>query len=202
MHHASTQTPATHLPYAETQPIVGGETAVTLTSAATLGSLGVGVAPLGSATLDASGADPVATFPITGGTVGPGSDAVVLHQGSGLELSATSAWVDLSDFLIDTRNAVVNANVAVNGEDAGNAAVFGIGADGATLTLTSFAAEVLGEVFGTGAITPGLEIGVAAPSPILYEPATPPGPPDDDVDWNALAAQVQANFAATGQWFL
>ena len=28
-----------------------------------------------------------------------------------------------------------------------------------------------------------------------------PTPADDAVDWNALAARVEANFAATGQWF-
>lgn len=38
-------------------------------------------------------------------------------------------------------------------------------------------------------------------------PAAPPPPPPadpgtDDVDWNALAAQVQANFEATGRWFI
>ena len=33
-------------------------------------------------------------------------------------------------------------------------------------------------------------------------PPPPPPPPPEEVDWNALAAQVLANFAATGQWFV
>ena len=150
----------------DTQPIVGGDTAVTLSSAATLESLGVTVAPLGLAALDTSGTDPVADFPITGGTAGPGSDAVLLHQGSGLELSGSAGTLDLQDFRIDTQNGVVDANVTVNGESAGNVAVFAIGADGATLTLTPAAAEVVDQTLGTTAITSDAVIGSAAPSPV------------------------------------
>ena len=70
-----------------TEPIVGGETSVSLASATVLQSLGISVAPLGSATIDASGPDPMAKFGITGGTESAGDDAdVILHQGSGLEL--------------------------------------------------------------------------------------------------------------------
>ena len=42
---------------------------MTLTSADTLDSLGVQVRPLGSAEVSTTGADPVASFMITGGTV-------------------------------------------------------------------------------------------------------------------------------------
>jgi phage gp45-like len=150
-----------------TNPIVGGETAVTLTSAPALSSLGVTVTPLGSAALDASGTTPVADFPITGGTEGPGAgNDVVLHQGSGLELSDSNGSLDLRDFLIDAQNGVVNANVTVNGQSAGNLPVFDIGNDGTSLTLTSAAAGVVDQVLGTSAITSSTIIGTAAPSPV------------------------------------
>ncbi|MFL5283048.1 MAG: hypothetical protein ACJ8AW_19165 [Rhodopila sp.] len=149
-----------------TRPILGGDTAVTLTSAATLTSLGVSATPLGAATLDASGATPVADFPITGGTVGPGSDLVLLHQGSGLELADSAGTLDLSDFRIDTRNGAVDANVSVNGQSAGNVAVFSIGADGTTLSLTPAAAGVANQTLGTGAFSSDTVIGTAVPWPV------------------------------------
>src|SRR5271165_3846505 len=80
----------------QTQPIVGGHTDVTLTSAATLTSLGIHVSTLGSATVDASGASPVAEFPITGGTEQSAGD-VILHEGSGLALSTAHDTVDLQN---------------------------------------------------------------------------------------------------------
>ncbi len=150
---------------ADTQPIVGGNTAVTLTSASTLQSLGVSVTPLGSAWVDSSGADPVANFHITGGTEGPGSALVILHQGSGLQLADSAGTLSLTDFLIDTQNSVIDANVSVNGQSAGNVAVFKLGADGATLTLTATAATVADKALGTMAITSDVVIGTAAPSP-------------------------------------
>jgi hypothetical protein len=151
----------------DTRPVLGGETAVTLTAAATLEALGVSAAPLGAATLDTSGAAPVADFPITGGTAGPGSDLVILHQGSGLELADSAGALDLSDFRIDTRNGVVDANVSANGQPAGTVAVFSIGTDGATLRLTPTAAGVANQTLGTTAITPDTVIGTAMPSPII-----------------------------------
>ena len=141
-------------PTSGTEPIGGGNTAVSLTSATTLQTLGVSVTPLGSASLHTGGTTPVAEFPITGGTEGPGAgNDVILHQGSGLELSDSAGTLDLRDFLIDTQNGVVDANVTVNGQSAGNLAVFDIGSDGASLTLTSAAAGVVNTVLGTSAIT-------------------------------------------------
>lgn len=149
-------------------PVIGGMTFVTLTSAATLTSLGVTVSPLGSATVSATGADPVANFAITGGTQDDAAGgAVILHQGSGLELSDAAGVVDLQDFRVDTINGVIDANVSVNGVSAGNVAVFSIGAD-AALTLTATAASVADETLGTTAITPAVQVGVAAVAPVLY----------------------------------
>ena len=147
-------------------PIIGGETSVTLTSAATLTSLGVTVTPLGSAKVNTSGANPVAEFPITGGTESATAD-VILHQGSGLELSDSKGSIELHDFRIDTRNGVVDADVTVDGKYVGNLAVFDIGA-GDSLTLTSAAAAAADSALGTSAITPSVVIGTADPSPIAY----------------------------------
>jgi hypothetical protein len=149
----------------DTQPILGGDTAVTLTSAATLASLGVTVTTLGAATLDASGAAPVAVFPITGGTDGPGGADVILHQGSGLKLADASGSIAVQNFRIDTQNAVVDADVTVNGIAQGNVGLFDLGSDG-TLTLTAAAAGLVGNTLGTGAITDQTPIGSAAPAPV------------------------------------
>jgi hypothetical protein len=158
---------AVHLPPdAATQPFAGGETEVTLTSAATLASLGIEVGLIGSASLDASGAFPVAEFPVTGGTAGPGSDVTILHQGSGLTLSNDAGSLGFADFIVDTEAQQVYANVSVYGKLSGNIAVFDIG-EGATLTLTPFVADLANAVFGTTAITPEVAIGTAAPMPEL-----------------------------------
>jgi hypothetical protein len=150
----------------DTQPLVGGETSVTLTTAPALQSLNINVSPLGSGLIDASSADPVAQFPITGGTLGPDAgEAVILHQASGLRLSGSGGSVDLSDLLIDTQNHVVDANVSANDFFVGNVAVFDLGQDG-TLSLTSDAASLLDNTFGTSALSAGQSIGFAAPSPI------------------------------------
>jgi hypothetical protein len=150
----------------DTQPIIGGETAVALTAASTLQSLHVSVSPLGSAVINPADPDPIAQFPITGGTLGPADgEAVILHQGSGLELEDRDSSVELRDFLIDTQNHVVDANVTVDDLSFGNITIFEIGGNG-TLLLTPAAAGVLSDAFGTPAITAGLGIGTAVPSPI------------------------------------
>jgi hypothetical protein len=150
-----------------TVPIIGGETTVALTAAATLQSLNVSVSPLGSAVIDPGTSDPIAQFPVTGGTVGSNNgEAVILHQGSGLELSDNSSNVDLRDFLIDTQNRVVDANVTVNDFSLGNVPIFTIAGDG-NLLLTPAAAGALSNAFHAPAITAGLPIGSATPSPVL-----------------------------------
>ena len=169
----------------ETRPIIGGDTAVTLTSAATLQSLGVSVAQIGSASLDTSGDTPVAKFPVTGGTEGPGADvSVILHQGSGLELNDSTGTLDLRDFLIDTQNSVVDANVTVNGNDAGHVAVFDIGA-GDSLTLTPAAADLANQVLGLTTLTPNIPIGIAAPAPIALPAGLASCLCDDHSSWSA-----------------
>ncbi|MDO9710643.1 hypothetical protein [Paracraurococcus lichenis] len=151
----------------DTQPFVGGETLVTLTSAPVLASLGIEVGLTGSAGLDASGAFPVADFPVTGGTAGLGESLVILHQGSGLTLSNAAGSLDFADFIVDTKDSAIYANVSVYGQLSGNIAVFEIGQD-ATLTLTPFVADLANQVFGTTAITAEVPIGTAAPMPELF----------------------------------
>jgi len=149
----------------DTQPLIGGKTSVTLTAAPALQSLNITVSPLGSGMIDVSSADPVAQFPITGGTIGPDAgETVILHQASGLKLSDSGSSVELRDFLIDTQNHVVDANVSANDLLVGNVAVFDLGQDG-TLSLTSGASDLLDNTFGTSALSAGLPIGFAAPSP-------------------------------------
>lgn len=148
----------------QTQPIVGGHTHVTLTSATTLASLGIHVSTLGSATLDASGASPVAEFPITGGTEQSAGD-VILHEGSGLALSSGGDTVDLQNFLVDTIHKVVDADVTIDGKFAGDLGVFNIG-PGGQLTLTSTAAGALNSTFGLGTtLSSKTVVGIAAPDP-------------------------------------
>jgi hypothetical protein len=55
--------------------------------------------------------------------------------------------------------------VSANDLSVGNVAVFDLGQDG-TLSLTSGAAGLLDNTFGTSALSAGLQIGFAAPSPI------------------------------------
>jgi len=151
-----------------TQPIVSGQTDVTLTSAGTLASLGVHVATLGSATLNTSGPNPVAEFPITGGTEQSSGD-VILHEGSGLALTGAGHTVDLQNFLVDTIHGAVDAHVTIDGKFAGDLAVFNVGAGG-TLTLTSAAAGALDSTFGTSALSASTVVGTASPHPFALTP--------------------------------
>ena len=154
---------------ARAAPILpGNATTVTLTSAPTLTSLGLTVGALGTASIAAGGAFPVASFPITGGTTNANGTALIEHNGSGLSLAAGSTSVTLSNFLVDTSALVINANAALNGTALapGQIPVFSIGA-GLTLTLTSGAASALNTAFSTTALTSSTVIGTAATNPIV-----------------------------------
>ena len=155
---------------AHAAPIIGGTTEVTLTSAPVLAGLGVSVSPLGTASVSSgtTGAPPVASFPITGGTAAS-NGALIEHNGSGLALSAGSTVVDARNFLIDTANAVVDSDVSIDGASAGNLGLFSIG-PGLTLTLTPGAASALDAAFGTEALSSSTVIGTAATSPVVGAP--------------------------------
>jgi hypothetical protein len=156
-------------PAGTTAPIVGGATSVTLGSAAILASLGVAVKNLGFASLDLSGAVPVANFPITGGSE-DASSAEILHTGSGIALGNLVGMVSLKDLFIDTKNDVVDANVELNGKSVGNLAVFNLGAGGA-LTLTAGAAAAANKTLGITALTTMTPIGSAMAGPIAGPPS-------------------------------
>ncbi|MDH4051452.1 MAG: PEP-CTERM sorting domain-containing protein [Rubrivivax sp.] len=172
---AATQVHATPL------PIVGGTTAVTLTSAATLTSLGIGVAPLGSATISpGSSGTPIAYFGITGGKLDTDSFAgMILHDGSGLSLSSGPAVIDLSNFVIDTTALLVSGDVAIGTTQLNDVGLLDVSLTGNPFTpfslkLTAAAAGALETVFGISGLT-GAELGVANTLPItaaVPEPAT------------------------------
>lgn len=162
---------------AQAAPITGGTTQVTLTSASTLAGLGASVSPLGAATINTSGPDPVATFPITGGSTGSTGD-LIEHDGSGLAITASPAVVDARNFLIDTANAVIASDVSVNGSPSSNVGLFTLTpmGSGFELTLTQTAATVLNGAFGlsgTGALTPSFVVGTATTSPTVGAVAVP-----------------------------
>lgn len=130
--------------------LVGGVTQVTLTSAPTLTSLGLAVAPTGTATVftNSSGI-PVASFNITGNT----PDNLIFHDGSGLRFSAGGANLAISNFLINTATNTISGTVMVNGALVGNGiSLFNIGS-GLSLTLSSQALGAFGSTFGLNQAT-------------------------------------------------
>lgn len=167
--------------YAQSLPIVGGTTSVSLVSAPTLSAAGLSVGGLGSAQLS-PGSDgiPLAYFPVTGGTLNTATFAgTIQHAGSGLSLSTAAATVNLSNFVIDTGAGLLSGNVAVGGTALGVVPLFSLGSSGIatapfSLSLTSAAAGALSSVFGIPNLT-GALIGNANTIPItaaVPEPAT------------------------------
>jgi len=130
--------------------LVGGVTQVTLTSAPTLTSLGLAIAPTGTATVftNSSGV-PVASFNITGNS--PAN--LIFHDGSGLRFSAGGNSLAISNFLINTATNTISGTVMVNGALVGNGInLFNIGS-GLTLTLSSTALGAFGSTFGLNQAT-------------------------------------------------
>ena len=118
----------------------GGSTAVALDAdfVAALGTLGLTPGIVGDATL----ADGSVSFPITGGTVTlfdkdsgyrPYVQGTLLHQNSGLSLTAGGTTVELTNFTVDPGTpSRLFGDVAVNGEQAvASAPLFDL--DGSTL---------------------------------------------------------------------
>jgi hypothetical protein len=125
-------------------------------------------------------------FPITGGmvkyfepgTVSPFVQGEVLHEGSGLSLTAGGKTVELEDFVVDPGASVLTGRVSVDGEVAADEAplFFLDGStlmplrttddgravlEGTTVELKAEAADLLNETFGITALEEGLKIGVA-----------------------------------------
>ena len=164
----------------------GGSTAVALDAdfVAALGTLGLTPATLGNATL----ADGSVSFPITGGTVTvfdkssgyrPYVQGTLLHQNSGLSLTAGGTTVELTNFTVDPGTpARLFGDVAVNGQQAAaSAPLFDLDGttlkpismdasgnavlQGTTVKLSPEAAGLLNQTFGTDALAGGLVIGIA-----------------------------------------
>ena len=164
----------------------GGSTAVALDAdfVAALGTLGLTPATVGDATL----ADGSVSFPITGGTVTvfdkssgyrPYVQGTLLHQNSGLSLTAGGTTVELTNFTVDPGTpARLFGDVAVNGQQAAaSAPLFDLNGStlnpismdsegnavlqGTTVELSPEAAELLNSTFGTDALAGGLVIGIA-----------------------------------------
>jgi len=164
----------------------GGSTAVKLDAnfVSALGTLGLTPATLGNATL----ADGSVSFPITGGTVTvfdkssgyrPYVQGTILHQNSGLSLTAGGTTVELTNFTVDPGTpARLFGDVAVNGQQAAaSAPLFDLDGttlnpismdssgnavlQGTTVKLSPEAAGLLNKTFATDALKGGLVIGIA-----------------------------------------
>lgn len=145
---------------AQAATIIGNDTQVSVSAFDALVGLGLTLSPFGTATVDTSGALPVATFAITGGTVDDMSgDAIVLHEGSGLTFTAGATSVTYSDFVIDTGNALLTSTVTMGGGASGSIDLFTID-DSFNLFLTDAAAGGLTTVFGAPDLS-GTEFGTA-----------------------------------------
>ncbi|MDQ6617477.1 MAG: hypothetical protein M3083_22705 [Actinomycetota bacterium] len=162
----------------EVARLTGQSTSVALDAgtAKALTSLGVAVAPNGTATFDSSTS--TVSFPITGGAAVIHSDlgykpgyiaGVVIHQASGLTFSKGSVKVALTDFVVDPGNSVLTGTVGgqigvpLLDLDGTNVKVSTpnstVTLDGTVAKLTATAAGALNKAFSTTAFTPGLALG-------------------------------------------
>ena len=145
-------------------------------TAEALKSLGVALAPSGTATFEASTS--TITFPITSGyaeihsdlNVKPGYiQGSIAHEGSGFSLSAGSTKVELSDFVVDPGNSVLYGTVSGTPKvpllslDGTNVKVSMEGADvvlqGTVAKLTDTAAGALNKAFNVTALKAGIPLG-------------------------------------------
>jgi hypothetical protein len=189
---ASSSSSSSSAQFARPEPVAslpaipaGGSTAVALDAGfvEALGTLGLTPGTIGDATL----ADGSVSFPITGGTVTlfekdsgyrPYVQGTLLHQGSGLSLTAGGITVELTNFTVDPGTpSRLFGDVAVNGEPAvASAPLFDL--DGSTLNppamegtdavlqgtevlLSAEAAELLNSTFSVDALEGGFLIGTA-----------------------------------------
>jgi hypothetical protein len=155
---------------------VGTSVALNPSTASALKSLGVSVAPTGSASFDA--ATSTVTFPITSGyaeihsnhNFKPGwIDGSIEHDGSGLSFTAGSTVVNVSDFVVDPGHSMLYATVGGKPDvpllflDGRNVAVSMQNGDvvlnGTVAKLTPTAASALDGAFKTTAIKAGTPLG-------------------------------------------
>lgn len=155
---------------------VGTSVKIDAGTAEALKSLGVALAPSGSASFEASTS--TITFPITSGyaeihsdlNVKPGYiQGSIAHEGSGFSLSAGSTKVELSDFVVDPGNSVLYGTVGGTPKvpllslDGTNVKVSMEGSNvvlqGTVAKLTDTAAGALNEAFNVSALKAGIPLG-------------------------------------------
>lgn len=155
---------------------IGTTLTLNASTAAALTSLGVKVAPAGSATVSGTAVN----FPITSGYVEIHSDkhhqpgyieGSIEHYGSGLTLTAGTTTVTISDFVVDPGNSSLYASVngvpdkapllqldgrkvSVSKDGSGDVVL-----NGTVANLTTGAATALNSAFGTQAIKGGTPLG-------------------------------------------
>lgn len=149
---------------AATLALGGNQTTVEVT--ADLAGLGLSGAPFGTATVDATGANPVFAFAITGGTLDTVTgNALIAHEGSGVTLAALAdpaVSATVGNFLIDTAGATVFGDVIGGAADI---ALFTFGTvddAGVELLIAGDLAGALTAVFGAADLT-GARFGIAVP---------------------------------------
>ena len=148
--------------------LIRGATTLTLDEGAldALTSLGVAPAPLAPAR--AEGAD--VSFPITRGRVDAKTLAGTIRHTGGLSLTKGDTRVELRNFVIDTKRAVLtaragDARLAILDLDLSHVTVARkqrrLTVGGVSATLTQGAADALNAAFGTDAFAKGQLIGTA-----------------------------------------
>jgi|tagenome__1003787_1003787.scaffolds.fasta_scaffold20786415_3 hypothetical protein len=154
--------------HGKTLKLSRGATTLTLDKGAAdaLTSLGIAAAPLAPATAGDAGL----SFPITTGRVDKKTLAGSIRHSGGLVLSRDATRVELRNFVIDTKRAVLTARVgkarlAILDLDLSKVKVTMNGkrlkVSGVSATLTKGAADALNGAFATEAFKPGLLIGTA-----------------------------------------
>ncbi len=170
-------------PVADIKTLTGQSTAVALDKGFTdaLTSLKLAPGVTGTAKLT----DGSLIFPITGGhvtyykpgKVNPFVQGDIMHQGSGISLTAGSTKVELTNFDIDPGASKLYGDVSVNGTSAathaylfyldgttlkalqtsGNTAIL----EGTKVEISDVAAPLLNKTFNTDAVKAGLLVGIA-----------------------------------------
>lgn len=165
--------------------VTGGQTNVQVT--ADLGALGLTPGITGTASI-VSASPLTVGFGITGGSLDAGLGGFILHEGSGVSLTAGGNSLTLSNFIIDTVSQRILGDAALNGSSIANdlslfsfdlssvsvAQLTNLDAPALGLFFTSQAAGALTQVFGAPDLT-GVQFGLAATSPTFAavpEPAT------------------------------
>ena len=180
-------------PLASIPALDGVDTQVALDAGFLEAITGLGLTPavLGDATLSPEG---VLSFPITGGNVDyydpeedyrPYVQGELLHEGSGISLTAGDVVVELTDFRIDPGTSQLFGTVTANGEEVGtDIYIFKLDGttlmplyenedglpvlEGTTVYVSPDAAGLLNDTFGTDAVTEDLKVGIAK---ITVQPA-------------------------------